>query len=89
MLGEGLKEFIFIYISESYEAPFKIMFSGAPGWLRQVKHLPLAQVMIMGSWDGALWAPCSGGSLLLPLALPLSLPLPLLLLCLSFSLSNK
>ena len=42
-------------------------------WVAQsVKHLPSAQVMIPGSWDGALhWAPCSPGSLLLPLPLPL------------------
>ena len=43
-----------------------------------VKHLPLAQVMISGSWDGAPGqASCSAGSWLLPLtparALPLSL----------------
>lgn len=42
-------------------------------WMAQlVKHLPLAQVMILGSWD---WAPCqtlcSAGSILFPL--PLSL----------------
>jgi len=37
-----------------------------------VKHLPSAQVMIPGSWDGApRRAPCSAGSLLLPLPLPL------------------
>ena len=36
-----------------------------------VEHLPLAQVMIPGSWDQALsQAPCSVGSLLLPLPLP-------------------
>ena len=41
-------------------------------WLVQsVKHLPSAQVMIPGSWDGAPhWAPCSAGSLLLPPLLP-------------------
>ena len=49
-----------------------------------VKRLPSAQVMIPGSWDGALGqAPCSAGSLLLPL--PLLLPS----LVLSLSLSNK
>ena len=33
-----------------------------------VKHLPFALVIIPGSWDGVLhWAPCSVGSLLLPL----------------------
>ena len=37
---------------------------------QSVKHLPSAQVMIPESWDGA-WhgAPCSVGSLLLPLPL--------------------
>ena len=47
-------------------------------WVAQsCKCLPLAQVMISGSQDGALGqAPCSVGSLLLPL----SLPLPLLVL---------
>ena len=45
-----------------------------------VKHLPLAQVMIPGSWDGALrQGPGSLGSLLLPL--PLLLPLLVLSLC--------
>ena len=43
-----------------------------------VRYLPLAQVMISGSWHRALhWAPCLAGSLLLPLlpahALSLSL----------------
>ena len=37
------------------------------GWL-SVKHLPLAQIMILGSWDSVLnWAPCSAGNLLLRL----------------------
>ena len=51
-------------------------------WVAQsVRHLPSAQVMIAGSWDGVLrWALCSMGSLLLPL------PLPLPLLVLPFSL---
>ena len=50
---------------------------------QSVKRLPSAQVMISGSWDGAAhWAPCSVGSLLLPL--PLSL-----LVLFSLSLSNK
>ena len=48
------------------------------------KGLPLAQVVIPGSRDGVPhWAPCSEGSLLLPLPLPatpsacvLSLSLP-------------
>ena len=42
-------------------------------WVAQsVKHLPLAQVMILGSWDPAAHgALCSVGSLLLPLPLPL------------------
>ena len=44
-----------------------------------VKHLTSAQIMIPKSWDQApCWAPCSAGSLLLPLPLlllvfPLSL----------------
>ena len=52
-------------------------------WVAQeVKHLPSAQVMISGSWDGALHqAPCSAGTLLLPLPLPL--------LVLSHTLINK
>ena len=56
-------------------------------WVAQsVKHLPLAQVMITGSWDQAPChrAPCSVGSLLLPLPLP---PLPLLVCSLTLSLS--
>ena len=41
---------------------------------QSVKCLPSAQVMISESWGRALrWAPCSAGSLLLPLPLPLSL----------------
>ena len=37
---------------------------------QSVKSLPLAQVMISGSWDGALlWAVCTMGSLLLLLPL--------------------
>ena len=54
-------------------------------WVAQsVKHLPSAQVMISGSWDGVPHrAPCSAESLLL--SLPLLLP-PLVL---SLSLSNE
>ena len=51
---------------------------------QSVKHLPLAQVMISGSWDQVLhWAPCSAGSLLLPL------PLPSLVISLSLCKINK
>ena len=54
---------------------------GVPGWL----SLPLAQVMIPGSWDQALhWALCSAGNLLLSLPLPL----PWLVHTLSLSFSN-
>ena len=60
---------------------FKGNFLGAWG-AELVKHLPLAGVMMPGSWDQVLsWDPCSVGSLLLPL------PLPLLVCMLSFSLS--
>ena len=54
-------------------------------WAAQwVKRLPLAQVMILLSWDQALHgAPCSAGSLLLPL-----LPPPLML-ALTLSEINK
>ena len=45
-------------------------------WVAQSSgHLPLAHVMIPGSWDGALHqAPCSVESLLLPLPLPATPP---------------
>ena len=64
----------------------KIWCKGA--WVAQsVKHVPLAQVMILGSWNQALHqVPCSVGSLLLPLPLPLQ---PLLMLLLALSLSNE
>ena len=40
-----------------------------------MKRLPLAQVMILGSWDRALhWAPGSAGSLLVLLPLPAAPP---------------
>ena len=56
-------------------------------WVAQwVKHLPSAQIMIPGSWDGAPHGdPCSSGNLLLLLPLPLSL----LMLSLSLSQINK
>ena len=60
---------------------------GGRAWVAQwVGPLPLAQVMVSGSWDQApRWALCSVGSLLPPLSLPASLPT-----CdLSLSLSNK
>ena len=48
-----------------------------------VKHLPSAQVMILGSWDQTPhWVSCSARSLLLPLPLPL----PILLM---LAISNK
>lgn len=64
---------------------------GWGAWVAQlVKNLPLAQVMIpgvLGSWDQAPhWAPCSAGSLHLPL--PQLLPLLVLSLCFSLSLSQ-
>ena len=65
-------------IEESY---FKQFLKGCLGG-SVTKHLPLAQVMIPGSWDGAPFqAPCSIRSLPLLLALPHCL-------C-SLSLSNK
>ena len=52
---------------------------------QSVKHLPLAQIMIPGFWDGAPHqAPCSAGTLLLPL-----LPAHVLSCYLCYSLSNK
>ena len=47
-----------------------------------VDHLPLAQGMILGSWDRVLHQAPQGGSLLLPL--PVSLPL-----CVCVCLRNK
>ena len=47
-----------------------------------VKCLPSAEVMISGSWDGALHRSLhSAGSLLLPLPLPLPLLVHFLSLC--------
>ena len=56
----------------SWEAKMTPTFRFWGTWLVQsVKHLPSAQVMIPGSWDGAPhWASCSAGSLLLPPPLP-------------------
>ena len=56
-------------------------------WVAQsVKCLPLAQIMILGSWDQALNpASCSVENLLLPLLLLL----PLFVLARSLSLANK
>ena len=58
-------------------------YSSGGTWVAQlVKHLPWAHVMILGAWNSApCWAPCSAGSLLLPLPLP---PSPLLVLSFSF-----
>ena len=65
--------------------------NGDPWVAWSVKCLPSAHVMILGSWDGALYqAPGLVGSQLLPLPLPFCLPMltPLYLpLCLR--LSNK
>lgn len=66
--------------------PFKKCFCWDDWVAPLVKHLPSAQVMISGSWDrGPRWAPCSVGSLLLPLLLLL----PLVVLSLFFALSNQ
>ena len=65
-----------------------IIFKAAEGCLggSVLGHLPSAQVMISGSWNGdPCWAPCSVGSLLLPLPLPL----PPLMLALSLSLRKQ
>jgi len=62
---------------------FKIVTWGRLGG-SVIERLPSAQVMIPRSWDQAPhWAPCSAGSLLLPL------PLPLLVCPLSLCLSVK
>lgn len=68
--------------SSGDEAPLP---SGAPGEAQLVKRLPLAQVVVPGSWNRVLHrAPCSTGGLLL------SLPLfPAHDLSLSNSLPNK
>ena len=62
---------------------------GRGTWLaRLVKHVPLAQVMISGFWDGApCQAPCLAGSMLLPL--PLQLPLLVLSHALTLSLKKN
>ena len=56
-------------------------------WVAQlVEHLPLAQIVISGSWDWAPhWAPGSAESLFLPLLLPLPPPT----CAVSLSLSNE
>ena len=59
--------------------PSLIVSSIRGAWVAQsVTHLPLAQVMILWSWDRALHgashlAPCSAGSMLLPLPMPAAL----------------
>lgn len=56
---------------------------------QSIRCLPSAQVTISRSWDRALsWAPCSAGSLLLPLPLALS-PAGVLALSLPLSLSHS
>ena len=63
---------------------FRGMYFGVTWVTHSVKHLSSIQVLIPGSWDLALlWAPCSAGSLLLPL------PLPLLVFPLAVSLYQK
>ena len=78
-----------MYSVRSINFPFRVITSyknnnnnnEALGWLI-IKHLPLAQVMIPGPWiQPRIGAPCSAGSLLLPL------PLPLLVFPLSLSFS--
>ena len=62
-------------LENSMEVPQKVEIRGVPGWLSGLEPLPLAQVMIPGSWDRAPhWALCLAGSLLPPLSLPASLP---------------
>ena len=52
----------------------KILNTGVPGWLSGLRPLPLAHVMVSGSWDGALHrAPLLSRDLLPPLSLPASL----------------
>ena len=56
------------------QKPFKRE-QGWGAWLAQlVKRLPLAQVIILRSWDEPAQALCSAGSLLLPLPLPAAPP---------------
>ena len=66
-------------LGNSMEFPLKV--KNRDTWVAQlVKYLPLAQVMIPGSWDGVPhWAPCSVRSLLLPL--PATPPACALSLC--------
>ena len=58
---------IYLYIHFSIYFFQDYWWQGA--WVAQLmKRLLSAQIMILGSWDGApCWAPCSVGSLLLPL----------------------
>ena len=69
----------------SHPAPQELKISSWVAWVSQlVKHPPLAQVMIPGSWEGALhWASCSAGSPLLSLPLPAAPPACVLSLSLS------
>ena len=66
----------------------KVVYRGT--WVAHwVEHLPSAWVVISGSWDGALCrAPCSVGSLLLPLLLPTACDVSLSCLSESLSLSQ-
>ena len=63
------KYLIFIHLFiQIYECLLKTLKIGALGVVQSIKHLPLAQVMVPGSWDGApRRALCSAGCLLLPL----------------------
>ena len=76
-------------LENSMEVPQNV--ENRDAWVAQlVKQLPSAQVMIPASWDRVPHqAPCSAGSLLLPLTLPSTLSAYARSLSLSLSLTNK